>query len=425
MKNGNNNLNHYTLRQFILNDEPPLDPAQTAEAIKRGFFASVFYHTINAFKSIALKSIVLVMTFLSLIEISHDYFYSVREKNRNANFWFRHILSGVLVAAELIAVTFFVVGTLVSAIIAPAIFTAITGLKLLLSMTKAAYYGAKVFGALMENNNDTQQYLYHKRLFQEHLKNTVIAAGLFAGVFVGFLAPEVVPAIAIPATLALGLKWAACSILGSVGILTLGKKINDWRKSKSHPTPNHDPAEEPILSREEYLLSHKLKLTDAAKDKYLQNAKLDHLIPSHIDDLLIKMEVTNEKNHTDRNYLAKLITQERLRVSINSDKWNALKMLEKLMNGENLHLRFQHVTYDNTVFGFAQYLHDTGALRSILRSSFEDVGGMQKIFVLVDHYCKLHPEVLYKNSAELDEKENSQDSTEYLRELLQGLRLEN
>ncbi len=426
----NDNLPHLSLRQFILNDNSPLDPLQTAEAMKRGFFASVFYHTVNAFKMIGVKSIVLVMTFLSLIELAHDYFYSVREKNRNASFWFKHAMGTILFAAEALAITFFVVGTIVSALIAPGIFTALTGTKFLVSFSKMLYHGAKIFHTAWLKDSDetyTQQYLHHKNLFKEHFKNTFISAMLFAGVFVGFLAPEI-PAIVVPTAIALTFKWGACMTLGFAALTTLGKKLYNWGKAKLGLSATNHTVYEPLIS-DENRISDKLRLNANIKNQYLENKNLDHLIPSHIDDLLIKLELLHDKNRSDNKldytYLLKLINEERLRAPINSDKWKALLQIEKLIRGENLHLQHDQKTYDNTVYGLAKYLADNGWLKSILYSPFETVGGMQKIFVLADHFCKLNPEVLYQNSFELDEKQFYQDKTECFKELVKELKNEN
>lgn len=421
MLDRNNTLPKKSLRQFILNDNSPADPGITAEAMKRGFFGAIFYNTVNAFKAFALKSLVITATFFSLIELTQDYFYSVREKNRNNSFWFKHILGTLLFVAEVLAITFFVSGTIVSALIAPAIFTGITGTKFLVSFARALYYGAKVLFA-DQDEIYTQNHAHNKNHFKENLKNTFISAILFGGVFAGFLAPEI-PAIAIAASLALTLKWATCITLSAFGLSTLAVKLSIWLKNKFGGSSSQNLSYQPLVSQER-MISNRLDLSNHVKNKYLHNRKLDHLIPSHIDDLLIKLEVLHEKNQTDRTYLMSLINEERLRVTLDSDKWQTLILFEKLMNGDNLNLRYENMTYDNTAYGLARYLDDKGLLKSVLHSAFEINGGMQKIFVLVDHYCKLNPEVLYKNAVELDEKQFFNDKTQCYKELVRELKTE-
>lgn len=417
MQNRNNTK---TLRQFILNENPPLDPGQTAEAIKRGFFASVFYHTVYAFKEIAVKSLVMVMTFLSLIEITHDYFYSQREQNRNANFWFKHILGGVLFAAEVLAITFFVAGTIVSGLIAPAIFTAITGTKFALSFLKTIYYGYLVLNDYRHNETYTQEYAHRVQQLKENLKNTFIAASLFAGVLVAFLAPEV-PAIAIPTMVALSLKWSAFASLGTAGLMTLGQKIYRWftKTETSQPTP--PSVKEPFIANSSFQLINKLNISDTNQKRYLNNEKFDHLISANIDDLLIKMEILHERNEGAYHFLSQLMVEEKYRIDFGSEKWRALHLLERLLNGENLDLRFNNATYDNSVAGIARYFHDQGLLKSILHSAFETAGGMQKIFVLVDHYCKLNSDILYQAPIVLEEKSLNQHSPRDLQGIIQDL----
>ncbi len=420
-------IDHRTLRQFILDEIPLTDSAEISEGVKLGIFTSIFYHTIHAFKTIAIKTLAPMLAFVSLIGFTHEYFSSLREQNNNKKP--KHFLNGLLLTAEVIAIFFFVTGTLVSTVVAPAIFVAVSATRFLMALAKSIYYAGELASLYYNkwfNDNDetyTQKRKHSIDKLKLHLKDTLIGGIVCAGITIAFFAPEVVGLSAIAAPVALAFKWMACVTLGTLSLWTFTHKyIKNFVKSRTAPESSSQMAEEskndsmtePLIQPQpSFKLSDKLHLTDETKEKYRKNIKFNHLMHSDVDDLLIKMEVLHEEktegtNLLDFEYLDTLIQQEKMHIrlsdneSIMTQKTGVLNLLEQLIAGKNLNLLWNGATYENSVLGITRYYHDKEALKAILTSYFRDVGGMQKIFLLVDHYCKLNPEVLFK--AKIDEQ---------------------
>jgi len=432
-------IDHRTVRQFILDEIPLTDSAEITEAVKLSIFSSIFYHTIHAFKTIAIKTLAPLLAFVSLIGFAHEYFSSLREQNNNKKP--KHFLNGLLLIAEVIAIFFFVTGTLVSTVVAPAIFVAVSATRFLMALVKSLYYVGELaslyYNKWFKDNDETftQKHKHAIDKLKLHLKDTLIGGIVCAGIIIAFFAPEVVGFPAIVAPVVLAFKWMACVTLGALSSWILTRQsIKNFFKSRTTQEsstqiteePKNDSMTEPLIQPQpSFKLSDNLHFTDEIKEKYRKN-KFNHLMHSDVDDLLIKMEVLHEEktegtNLLDLEYLDTLIQQEKMRIQLGNNefimaqKMKVLNLLEALIAGKNLNLRCNGVSYENSVLGITRYFCDQEALKPMLTSYFREVGGMQKIFLLVDHYCKLNPEILFKAKIDTQVAESESEKLQQLK----------
>lgn len=387
-RNNNDNLDGLTVRQYILNERSTAIQ-EAADTAQLGIFAGIFGGLIPGLGKITEFLLFIGSTLMSWIREGKGFQYFFKNKNKNASGWFNTLLNGILLAVETSAIVIALAAFAgVAAFTAPAMFVAMIGTKLFKHLGNSIYHGFQCLKHMMQGTTYTKEYEYHKNAFKGNMKGVAILTTALVVIGFALLIPAALPTIVIGSLFALSVKSVGVGVLGSFCLLGVPKPLKNlwnWASKKISGDKNNSQNK-----------SNEKPLSDSQKEQYKHSAHFK-TINTHIDDLIRKLDILHdEKPQSAKSFLLSLMKEEgyRIKQGIKTDnvselenniKFQALKNLIGLINGP-IEIEGKTIT---TVTQLIKHYESQNNLQPILRSYFADIGGMQKIFVLADHYLQL------------------------------------
>ena len=423
----------FSARRRILNENEPEILPMAFDAAQGATFATVF----GALKPVIDSGLtVYIFPVLTLINIYKNYVnwkkYR-REINKSLGKKTSLAINILNTLAEISAVTVSSIAAFVTLTIAttftPAVFLGITTINFVSALGKTIYHGFN----WMCGESDTKKNEAHKTAFKKNAIATGVLGVMAAGLGILFFAPPF-KLVFWGATVGIAAQATAATVLGGNALVGgyLAYQIHKKQKQQSpirqqtllaEATTTKEPLYEPAFKS-----AFGSKKENELRDKYKNNVRFENLKNNHVDDLARKLEVSDNKNETMLNMIQQVITALFKDLDIISVKGKNYGEIDLLSNGR---LPLADITFrprlldpqkqkrldkllatlllkefyegrtslkDNLgqpikhVGQIMKHLEENKKIENVFKSALAtdtNPGGMQKLFVVAEHYDAL------------------------------------